>query len=141
MDWLLNYTNTYSVYPPRVHALLAANDTSIITPNVIIDFEEEEPMIPDFNTAIQQIIEENAKSDILLFPNPANTEISLKWKEGFKSSVVKIYDMNGRLVHQQNWNESQQLTVNVSGWPSGVYFINVNVGSSESINRKLIINR
>lgn len=139
--WLLNYTNTHSVYPSRVHALLAANDTFIITPNVIIDFEEEEPMIPDFNTTIEQIIAENAKSDILLFPNPANTEISLKWKDGFKSSVVKIYDMNGRLVHQQNWNESQQLTVNVSGWPSGIYFINVNAGSSENINRKLIINR
>jgi subtilisin family serine protease len=141
LDWLLNYANTHTVYPSKVHALLAVNDTFIVQPNVIIDFEEEEPMIPDYTASIQQIIEENAKSDILLFPNPANSEISLKWRQGFKPAEVKVYDMNGRMIHNQSWNENNQLTINVSNWNSGIYFINVNTGTSESISRKLIINR
>lgn len=65
----------------------------------------------------------NKSDEILIYPNPANGEFSVQGSE-FNLESAEIYDMYGKLLfhHRQTTNNKQQ-TFNVSGLPSGIYFV------------------
>ncbi len=79
------------------------------------------------NTAIQTVYQ---TSEYSIYPNPANTILYIQFtnpetKGRPDSYRVKIYDMNGKLVHEQSVNESTT-TINVSNWNAGLYIMNLN---------------
>lgn len=73
-----------------------------------------------------------------LYPNPCNHGFNLEWKEKFTASTVKVYDVNGKLVMQVEWNNDKTLTLNVDNLPNCIYFVNIETGK-EKMTRKLII--
>jgi len=70
----------------------------------------------------------NPKFTINLFPNPAGDQLNL-WIDGVDNkSVIKIYNLTGKLVMQQG--SSNTLTqLNISKLPAGFYLVHVNDGN------------
>ena len=108
-------TITFVVYGTRVHTgyelYVRCGDGSGLNPGVGIDEVEE--------------------NDIVLFPNPASTTVTLRGME--ENATVTVVDMNGREVVK-----THNKTIDVSHMAKGAYFVRV-VGEQTSAIRKLIV--
>ncbi len=59
--------------------------------------------------------------DFVLFPSPADNEVNINAKSLIRS--VLIYDVAGRLLYSKKDYSASTLSVNISGWSSGVYSV------------------
>lgn len=80
-------------------------------------------------------VDENQASALKLYPNPAQQSLSLE-AEGM--THMEVYDVLGQLVYQQD-AESNKLTLNVSDWTEGLYFVKVQTQSGWFIRRVSIV--
>lgn len=80
-------------------------------------------------------VDENQASALKLYPNPAQQSLSLE-AEGM--THMEVYDVLGQLVFQQE-TESNNLTLNVSDWTEGLYFVKVQTQSGWFIRRVSIV--
>jgi hypothetical protein len=80
-------------------------------------------------------VDENQTSALKLYPNPAQQSLSLE-AEGM--TYIEVYDVLGQLVYQQE-TESNNLTLNVSDWTEGLYFVKVQTQSGWFIRRVSIV--
>lgn len=80
-------------------------------------------------------VDENQASALKLYPNPAQQSLSLE-AEGM--THMEVYDVLGQLVYQQD-AESNNLTLNVSDWTEGLYFVKVQTQSGWFIRRVSIV--
>ncbi|TAH39059.1 MAG: T9SS type A sorting domain-containing protein [Bacteroidetes bacterium] len=65
---------------------------------------------------------------LLLFPNPASDHFTLKFNHSNANEMqVNIYDLFGKMIYTNRMNDV--LTVNTSGWASGIYFVKVGVST------------
>lgn len=116
-------------YSPQIEGIVAisAND-------YLISAEENIPFasgLYSFNTSTLNI-NENDKTNIEFYPNPADTSITLN-SDHLKS---KIYSTTGQLVKTSN-----QKVIDVSDLTSGLYMIKFENSLNESsVIRRLIIN-
>lgn len=83
------------------------------------------------NTGMNEI----SQKSIQMFPNPAQNQIRLQTIKPLKS--VKILNANGAIVFENKTN-TKDLNLDVSHLSSGLYYVQMNFGSSIAI-RKLII--
>jgi len=61
---------------------------------------------------------------IKIYPNPANTEITIELKDRRQKTEVSIFNLTGEeLFKQQTTNNKQQ--INISILPSGIYFVKI----------------
>jgi hypothetical protein len=68
-------------------------------------------------------IDENEVNDFNIYPNPARDIVKLSAVSG-QLSVIKIYNCLGMIVEEIEVN-ANDVEINVSGYKSGVYFINI----------------
>ena len=73
-------------------------------------------------------------SAINLYPNPANTTVTVDGIEG--EALVTIVDMNGRTVFSEKTVSS--ITIDLNGMAKGAYFVRI-TGENSSAIRKLIV--
>ncbi|MDR6403646.1 MULTISPECIES: T9SS type A sorting domain-containing protein [Chryseobacterium] len=76
-----------------------------------------------------------AKRDIILYPNPAKTEIFVDWKA--TDAVYSIIDAKGSTVSYNAKLTKGKNRIDISKLPTGVYFIEI-FGSGENIKTKFI---
>ena len=71
----------------------------------------------------------NAKPYINVYPNPATSTLNIQYVENANGKIrLQIYDANRRLMRNETITKSQvsiTLTINVSSYPQGVYFIEI----------------
>jgi len=54
--------------------------------------------------------------------------------------VLKLYDVVGKVIHTQSVNQREGVvTWNATGFPSGVYFVQLSTSNNERISRKVLI--
>lgn len=83
-------------------------------------------------------VQENELSNpIKVYPNPASKKIFIEGVKD-KNTTVEIISFEGRKVLEQGKIESDN-SVNISGIPAGVHFINLNSGNEKSYSKKIII--
>ncbi len=80
-------------------------------------------------------VDENQASALKLYPNPAQQSLSLE-AEGM--THMEVYDVLGQLVYQQE-TETNNLTLNVSDWREGLYFVKVQTNNGWFIRRVSIV--
>jgi hypothetical protein len=85
---------------------LYSNKKMEVTP---FTFEEEQ------NNRIDLV-----NSRISIFPNPASTNLHIKGTDASAHTLLRIYDMSGRLRLQENLRTE---ILNIEMLPSGVYLI------------------
>lgn len=68
-------------------------------------------------------------SEIVVYPNPANEQINLDFRTNSEVSMIKVYDLQGRVVFQEKIN-AYKATINTSNWLTGLYTIEIQQGES-----------
>jgi len=63
-----------------------------------------------------------------LYPNPSGNEITLPLEPGLKANSICIFDYKGNFMKKVECivPYSEQITVNISDLPAGMYIANIN---------------
>ena len=105
-----------------------------------------------FPTAVHE--KPTAKSDIVVYPNPATNQLTVRSSEfgDKKIELVEIYNVVGKKVYSQislpaevsfstqAGNLKSQISIDISQLKAGIYFIKVLAGS-ESVFKKIVVER
>ena len=75
--------------------------------------------------------------EMRLFPNPANTTVTVSFTGIEGMATIEIVDISGRTVSRQSTSDNQ-LTVNISDLSQGAYFVRV-TGEQATAVRRLIV--
>lgn len=79
--------------------------------------------------------------EFAVFPNPAQTSIYLEIPSTLSDGIVRICDMNGRIVYTESVRTlNAQKEIPVSQFANGVYVITLS-NSSQIYSKKLVINK
>ncbi len=80
-----------------------------------------------------------AELNFNVFPNPANDRITMSIKQGVQLTQVKIMDITGKVVVQE---EGARLpnTLDVSSISSGTYILQVRTSTNVELTQQLVIN-
>ena len=65
------------------------------------------------------------KAGLSFYPNPAKTELFLKSENALDLSSLKIIDLTGKIILQQNLNQVEINTITVSDFAKGMYLVEV----------------
>tara|TARA_B100001057_G_scaffold62117_1_gene55539 strand:- start:114017 stop:115834 length:1818 start_codon:yes stop_codon:yes gene_type:complete len=76
------------------------------------------------------------KSDLNIYPNPANNVISISNLDNF--NFLQIKDLLGKVVYKKSISKVNNTTIDVQGFSTGTYLLNL-VGSVNSVSRKIVI--
>lgn len=83
----------------------------------------------------------NAKNEIVVFPTIVSGELNIRWPEGIENgTVVQVFNMNGRVVHQFLLNEQHSASTekwNINGLSSGLYIMNAS-NAGQNISARFI---
>lgn len=79
-------------------------------------------------------------SKIVLFPNPAVDQLTLVNLAQLQISELQIFDISGRKVEViSNLQGSEETTINLTNFNSGVYFFQIFDSNQNSVVRKVIV--
>jgi hypothetical protein len=87
------------------------------------------------------VMTENSETgQVNLYPNPANDFLNITFAyQTTNSSSIKIYNNVGQQVYSGSISSgSAQVGINVSWLPSGVYFVQIDMGNAKPIVRKFL---
>ena len=73
--------------------------------------------------------------DIRVFPNPTSGRFTID--SGADIDFVAVYNFSGQLI-QQHKPESQELQLDLSQWPSGVYTLQLSISGMLHLDRVII---
>ncbi|SIQ17555.1 T9SS type A sorting domain-containing protein [Chryseobacterium indoltheticum] len=76
-------------------------------------------------------------SQIRVYPNPASERIFVEGLKD-KNSVAEIFSTEGRKVLDETKFDFEN-SINITGIPAGVYYINIKSGDLKSYSQKIII--
>ncbi|MGV6860596.1 MAG: T9SS type A sorting domain-containing protein [Putridiphycobacter sp.] len=87
-------------------------------------------------TAVNSLntMENEIENKVNIYPNPGNENVNILLN---LSSSVSIIDLNGKVVFVEN-NTSNNISLNVSDWEAGVYFVQV-INENGVSTQKLIV--
>jgi hypothetical protein len=79
--------------------------------------------------------EEATRPQISVYPNPATSMVMVRLTDASSiGSTMEIYNQVGQKVMSQKINQ-MQLQVNITSFSTGIYYINVNNGSSKTVSK------
>ncbi|CAN5613370.1 hypothetical protein BH11BAC1_BH11BAC1_21570 [soil metagenome] len=118
-----------AAYSGSPELLLAFTSTSNFGNNVYVD----DIFVGDLFTGIT---EAQSSNSILVFPNPVANQMTISAQ--FDIDQIEMYDLIGRKMLSQNLSETSEkkVTIDVSEFPSGVYFLYVN---QKGVTKKIVI--
>ncbi len=71
-------------------------------------------------------VDEIDNSNISIFPNPANNELFIAIKgNNYTNTFVSIMNMTGQIIYSQTTSSNDNVGIDISAIPSGIYFIKV----------------
>lgn len=73
------------------------------------------------------------------FPNPAADYTWINVSNAGQSSLLEIYNINGRKVHSQAVGKSSLIRVDLSNFSAGIYIYSLNKDGQNSAPKKLIV--
>ena len=91
-------------------------------------------------TVCQGIDDVNSENEIILFPNPAQTEITIELHDLSNVENLIITDLAGRIVFSDQPENLNSLHYNISFLPSGNYLVEIN-NADQFIRKQLIISK
>jgi hypothetical protein len=91
-------------------------------------------------------IDENGKevNAFQVYPNPSQDQFSLSYNINNKSAVkISLLDILGKelrlLVNETQNTGLQKVTVNVSSFPAGIYFVNIRCGNTSHVEKISVV--
>ena len=115
----------------RLNNTFSGQSFSISIPFTInaVTFDPDYWIISNSNTIVTGIAENKLKNQIEIYPNPANTSVTICYDLTNSTEVnVTVTDAVGKLITNKLFTGTQ-LTLDVSAFESGIYFIKVMDGN------------
>ncbi len=122
--------------------VLAAVSTMRILSNATIDNWKGEEIVAtlrvDNITASTTLNRSNFKKDLgfTIYPNPSKSRLNINVPNSDKDAKIEVYNILGSRVYQGAIN-TQNTSINVSQWNSGVYLVRVS-NSEETISKRFV---
>lgn len=85
--------------------------------------------------AVMSTEETDQFSQINIYPNPATTSLNVESEKEIKS--IKLHDMSGKLVLNQNINSLKSVNLNIKHLQLGTYMVTVNFKNKKIIKKLL----
>ncbi len=76
--------------------------------------------------------------DFILSPNPASSFFNINVPEVLSNYDIRIFDVLGRVVYQEEFNYHQNINLDTKNWAQGVYQVSLRSGN-ESFTKKIVI--
>lgn len=91
-------------------------------------------------TGITSVNELDANTNVIVYPNPANDELSILVLDNAKPlERVELRSIDGKIVYSHDRPSSKQLKISTSSYSAGIYFLGlVNENGDRSIKRIVI---
>jgi hypothetical protein len=77
---------------------------------------------------------------VLMYPNPAHKNVTLKLSESIQNGIVEVFDLSGKNVMTERIN-SEQHTLNVSQLENGFYLVQVKSNGRLSGVTKMVVEK
>ena len=72
-----------------------------------------------------------------LYPNPATNVVTITNVENMQVQQVAVYDVAGKLITTQNFNEQAEIQLNVENLASGTYILNLQTNEGTAVKKLL----
>ncbi len=100
----------------------------------LISYGYDDSFIQKLRVSGVGIIENDFGSEILIYPNPTDGNFLVDLGENYKSVLITITDLAGRLIQSNNYNESQLLNLNLEE-PAGIYLLVIETSNKKAVFR------
>jgi hypothetical protein len=88
---------------------------------------------------LTHIINPAFDDDIQVYPNPTRDLINISFGSmQYKTALVKITDISGKLISSDTYNNLSTATIDVSGNPKGIYWLNLSI-DGQKVNKMICI--
>ncbi len=77
------------------------------------------------------------ENNITIQPNPSNGVFELKLNTIEKEVIIKVFNSTGILIHKSNNLNSERARIDLSNYPTGIYFVKIS-DSNSTITKKII---
>ena len=131
----LTATNT-GIDLTAINRIFIRQDSQTETPHLDIDEIRVGNSWASVTPATTGISEISNNNTINVFPNPATNFVTISSKESI--SNVNIYDFQGRIVQEYDFNGTTDIKLNISDLSNGIYSIVANTTNGKSFSQKLI---
>lgn len=88
-------------------------------------------------------INEIALTDVHVYPNPANDELTIELTPSADETTLELVDMNGKIVmtqvHSMQAGQMNSVTLNTSSLEEGAYTLSIQVGEVEAKERVVLM--
>ncbi len=112
---------------------------------ITTDSNENKTLVVTSNTGDQAIYGNQPLSNqdfsvpqFSIHPNPAKNELFITSKNTTQNLIIKIFNIEGKLLNTQNINLPIQSTIAISQLLRGLYFLNIEDDSGNTIIKKFV---
>ena len=91
---------------------------------IIVRYTNPAPPITSHGAITREII----PASLVVYPDPASDQLTIRNNNGKKLGLISIYDASGKMVHQEFVGELQK-TIDIAKFSSGLFYIQ-SAGSS-----------
>ncbi|WP_421753024.1 T9SS type A sorting domain-containing protein [Croceimicrobium sp.] len=133
---LQNFATSHNQLPDEYFALLAMLDQFPLLHDV---YMPESGLSAKHNLSSDSNLIKVEDNTLSLYPNPANEKIELAWTGKGQPSNVQVFESSGRILYHREWSGKEPLLINISKWPSGTYWIQVQDERHGTLHRSLIV--
>ncbi len=127
-----NWTDIQTHVVEVKHGVTGCRNSGGIT--IVFDYNQCEIFVPEIKT--------DFKADIDIHPNPNDGLFTLTLKEDLSNLRIAIYDIGGRLVFEEMWNDKhlsgEQRRIDSGDLEHGIYFVRITSGN-KTANKKIVI--
>ncbi len=89
-------------------------------------------------SSVDLVLENEKQTNVIVSPNPTADEFIVSSQEAITEII--ILDIMGKIIYQTKPNNSSSITLSVSNYSKGVYFINITTETGKTKTEKLIVN-
>lgn len=82
-------------------------------------------------------VEEIKDDEINIFPNPATSVVNISLDN---LNSISVYNAVGQLVYEKD-AESNDVTIDISSWLNGLYYVNVMTSDGKKSLQKIVVNK
>ena len=85
-------------------------------------------------------IDEIYENQLIIYPNPTNEHVNVKWDIQFKVDKIKLTDVVGKVIKEVDFNKNvNSVDINVSDFAKGTYYINLINSDFKQVSKPIIV--
>lgn len=140
-DFLKNdpSTNIMQDYKPSIISLTAGFITSAQGPQTVTRNRYDNIKISALNAVPPEVIalstNEKLAAKFNMYPNPATNVVNITNAENMQVSQVAIYDMSGKQLNTQTYNNETEIQLNVENLASGTYMLHIQTTEGTAVKK------